>query len=301
MAKGNLLLGMARGSVGDVTFYRANGEQLSRARNRNPKNPNTDPQKAQRIIMKVTVKAYSIMKKICDHSFQGKSYGAECMNYFNSINARLLRDLALQGDGDFVADTSARLAKNPWKVSEGSLLGVAIGEYTKSDTMVPIGNGAPNSLSYADVIDFLGLQRGDQITVMQNSELNPMQGFRGYSFGRFILEPKSGDLSALVTDGTEANDKNLNSVVFTIDDNQLYINVGKSNDPVYGMAVIISRKDGDNWLRSTSEMVLPTDIEDLWLSLEDAMAEEATQSIGDSPYYLNQAGISTQEGGNENP
>lgn len=31
MAKGNMLLGMSRGSVGDVTFYRSGGSQRARA------------------------------------------------------------------------------------------------------------------------------------------------------------------------------------------------------------------------------------------------------------------------------
>ena len=48
MAKGNLFLGMGRGSVGDVTFYRADGQQLSRARNRKPRNPKTNAQLIQR-------------------------------------------------------------------------------------------------------------------------------------------------------------------------------------------------------------------------------------------------------------
>ena len=42
MAKGNMLMGYSRGSVGDVTFARIKGQQIARARNRNPKNPKTN-------------------------------------------------------------------------------------------------------------------------------------------------------------------------------------------------------------------------------------------------------------------
>ena len=93
MARGNLFLGMGRGSIGDVTFYRADGQQLSRVRNRKPKNPKTNAQLYQRAIMATVVKAYQAGKEIFDHSFQGFSVGAECQREFLRLNARLLRQL----------------------------------------------------------------------------------------------------------------------------------------------------------------------------------------------------------------
>lgn len=91
MAKGNLFLGMGRGSIGDVTFYRADGKQLSRVRNRNPKNPKTQAQIYQRAIMATIVKAYQAGKAIFDHSFEGYSVGAQCQRQFMSLNAKFLR------------------------------------------------------------------------------------------------------------------------------------------------------------------------------------------------------------------
>lgn len=93
MAKGNLFLGMGRGSIGDVTFYRADGQQLSRVRNRRPKNPKTEAQLYQRAIMATVVKAYQAGKEIFDHSFQGFSVGAACQRQFMSLNAKMLRQL----------------------------------------------------------------------------------------------------------------------------------------------------------------------------------------------------------------
>lgn len=93
MAKGNLFLGMGRGSIGDVTFYRADGQQLSRVRNRRPKNPKTEAQLYQRAIMATVVKAYQAGKAIFDHSFQGFSVGAACQRQFMSLNSKMLRQL----------------------------------------------------------------------------------------------------------------------------------------------------------------------------------------------------------------
>ena len=92
MAKGNMFLGMARGKVGDVVFYRADGQQLSRVRNRNPRNPRSNAQLFQRAIMATIVQAYTAGKAIFDHSFQGYSVGAQNQREFLKRNAKLLRE-----------------------------------------------------------------------------------------------------------------------------------------------------------------------------------------------------------------
>lgn len=92
MAKGNMFLGMARGKVGDVVFYRADGQQLSRVRNRNPRNPRSEAQLYQRAIMATIVQAYTAGKAIFDHSFQGFSVGAQNQREFLKRNAKLLRE-----------------------------------------------------------------------------------------------------------------------------------------------------------------------------------------------------------------
>ena len=92
MAKGNLFQGMARGKVGDVVFSRANGEQISRVRNRHPKNPRSNAQLFQRAIMATIVQAYAAGKDIFDHSFQGYSVGAQNQREFIKRNAKLLRE-----------------------------------------------------------------------------------------------------------------------------------------------------------------------------------------------------------------
>ena len=92
MAKGNMFQGMARGKVGDVVFSRANGEQISRVRNRHPKNPRTKSQLYQRAIMATIVQAYAAGKSIFDHSFQGYAVGDQNQRVFIKRNAKLLRE-----------------------------------------------------------------------------------------------------------------------------------------------------------------------------------------------------------------
>lgn len=130
MAKGNLFQGMGRGKVGDVVFSRLNGEQVSRVRNRHPKNPRTNKQLIQRAIMATTMAAYSAGREIFDHSFQGYSVGAGCQRRFLSLNANALRtQMAIDFENATPEEALAKVTApgiqtpipNQYIVSEGSL------------------------------------------------------------------------------------------------------------------------------------------------------------------------------------
>lgn len=130
MAKGNLFLGMGRGSVGDVTFYRADGQQLSRARNRKPRNPKSNAQMIQRAISATIVQAYKAGSVIFDHSFEGKSVPAGSQRAFLSTNMRKLREQILSQIDSPAAETTASVVSprsvypvpNAYRISEGSLV-----------------------------------------------------------------------------------------------------------------------------------------------------------------------------------
>ena len=93
MAKGNFLTSQVRGKLGDVVFYRQDGEQISRSRNRHPRNPKTVPQLYQRAIMSTVTLAYKAGREIYDHAFEGFTVGAGCQREFLRQNAKLLRSL----------------------------------------------------------------------------------------------------------------------------------------------------------------------------------------------------------------
>lgn len=91
MATGNPFLGYSTGSVGDVTMYRRDGKLVMRARNRNPKNPQTEKQQYQRAIMATVLLAYKQGSEIFDHAFEGVQTGSRCQARFMSLNLRKLR------------------------------------------------------------------------------------------------------------------------------------------------------------------------------------------------------------------
>lgn len=132
MAKGNLFLGGARGSVGDVTFYTKNGQQISRVRRRSVKNPNTSGQQYQRAILSTVVKAYQAGSAIFDHSFEGVATGAASQARFQKVNINLIRQLV---EADVAANASESEhhaavvprgsvwpVPNVYRVSQGSLV-----------------------------------------------------------------------------------------------------------------------------------------------------------------------------------
>lgn len=91
MAKGNVLLGTVRGSIGDITMTRQNGQQIARARNRHPRKSNVNKLRYQRAIVGTVARAYAAGKEIFDHAFEGVPVGADCQNRFMSLNTRALR------------------------------------------------------------------------------------------------------------------------------------------------------------------------------------------------------------------
>ena len=126
MAKGNLFLGHARGKVGSLVFSRQNGEQVTRALNTRPKNPQTDPQIVQRAIAGTVMYAYSYLQEICNHSFEGIAYGAKSQQYFTKVNMDLLRQLYSANPTNtnsmmFSKKNSKSAVANSYIISKGSI------------------------------------------------------------------------------------------------------------------------------------------------------------------------------------
>lgn len=163
--------GMARGRVGDVIFTRKNGQQVSRVRNRSPKNPKTNAQLYQRAVMATMMQAYSAGKAIFDHSFQGYPVGGDNQNRFMALNNKLLR-AAVAADvanGMTGLGCAARVIGPgvvypvPWtyQVSEGSLTQDI---FNADGSMRHIGDVADETI--AQYCTRMGIQSDDIFTVV---------------------------------------------------------------------------------------------------------------------------------------
>lgn len=172
MAKGNMFQGMARGKVGDVVFSRNNGEQISRVRNRHPKNPRTNKQMYQRAVMATVMQAYAAGQEIFNHSFQGKSVGAENQRAFLSKNSKLLRGLmaseieagttALNCNVAVVAPGAISPVPNAFMISEGTY---PENFFAFDDTITGFTTTQPNEgETIAQYATRMGLVQGDIYT-----------------------------------------------------------------------------------------------------------------------------------------
>lgn len=134
MAKGNMLLGYARGSVGDVTFYRDGGLQRARARNRKPGNPRSSRQMTQRALFANAVKFHKLaVSKFFKFAFEDKKANESDYNAFMREN--LKRGVLISKTA---FDTQDYPALGDWILSRGSLaeiFGVAVGDDVATQSM----------------------------------------------------------------------------------------------------------------------------------------------------------------------
>lgn len=316
MSKGNLFLGFARGKVGDVVFSHVDGEQVARARNRSPKNPQTPLQLLQRVIVKTVSAAYSVLIDIADHSFQGAAEGTPNQSRFMATNIAALRlrlaELINDGDPEAIVESAEANfnAKdvmmplvNSYVISEGHLpsVGLQFGLVGSTETrafnipLPPITGAAP---TYAEVVSGLNLRQGDQLTfcvlIHDDSAAASADGsiISGFEFARVILEPSDGDMTQAFLSTTAPgtinlpNSRNEGVVSLAYSGGSLVVNgVGGINNwrgetsSIVGMAVIVSRQTGDVWARSTEQFLL---IPDGPVDGSGSMFEYMTQYLGDA-------------------
>lgn len=244
MSKGNMFLGHARGKVGDVVFSRQDGEQVTRTRNRHPKNPQTPLQLLQRVILKTTGAAYSAFREICDHSFQGLGTGTPNQSRFMQRNVELFRNqlaevinsgdtetILSDGSTNFNARNVMLPLVNPYLISEGTLpsigynLHAELGSPTFDIQQIAVASES-HIPSYKEFVDGLNLQAGDQLTFIailhdDTDDPNTMTAaITGFEYARIILDAASGDnttpfLSAATNGAVNSpNEKNEGSVIF---------------------------------------------------------------------------------------
>lgn len=135
------MMGTLKGKLGETVAMRRNGKQVVRAYISNPKNPNSQKQQVQRMVQATAAQAYSAMKKICDHSFEGVQVGQKSMSYFMSKNMDYLRasieaatDGTLTGaSADFVRKGVNLPVLNKYIVAKGTLPEVLLNENPPAD------------------------------------------------------------------------------------------------------------------------------------------------------------------------
>ena len=280
----------------------ANGETIMREIV-TPKNPQTDAQLIQRVIMATVMKAYGAMKEITDHSFEGYTAGQQTMGRFQSLNAKALRtrieDEIHQGYDlgsifAFSKLSDARFVPGDYIISAGSLPTVAAAIVSATASKVTVG--ATAAVSYQDIIKAFGLQRGDQLTFVELKGTN-YDNIK-FHFARIILDPTNADgtpapiTSAFVSGGAVNMPSPRNEGQFgSITGNQdVQFSVGPSDQVTQAVGIIVSRKSGDTWQRSACRLAVADANLNLFPSLQQAMASVSAGIAVTSNRFLNNSG-----------
>lgn len=209
MATGSFMMGTLKGKLGETVAMRRNGKQVVRAYISNPKNPNSQKQQVQRMVQATAAQAYSAMKKICDHSFEGVQVGQKSMSYFMSKNMDYLRaSIAANSDGTLVNASADYVRKgvnlpvlNKYVVGKGTLPEVKLadaitGDYNlfTAESNIAIST-VPGENAYKTANGFIVSNSGvvgDWFTFLflmrENGAIQGDQDVYRFVFARFVVE-----------------------------------------------------------------------------------------------------------------
>lgn len=315
-----------KGKLGNIVGYKGrDGKRLARIRQTEVYNPKTEAQTIQRMILATAAKAYSRMKGIVDHSFQGVQYGGVSQSYFLKRAMEDIRNWVAQTisiTGEYPAALRNPLAYRglayPTKAHESGI-GLLISEGTipsvQPNIVTPEGGDpivtgwggvlkSETPVTVGEVLSMFNAVPGDQITIVGLRETSA--GQFAFLASRYVIksdasdadlkEPWDGSFDLDSMDKTKTLDGGIQLVpVTTAPYNGLNVslNVVPAGEKLglTASSVIISRKVGESWQRSTQRLVWMLDAGD-YTTTDEVAAEwmAGTDPINTvNPRYLNQA------------
>lgn len=264
MAKSKGFFGLRSGSTKNFTFSELNGQQITKERVYKVKNPRTLQQMRQRMVMATVSAAYSYLKEICDHSFEGFGVGSPCMSEFMRLNLDALKASA-QNDAAkiaFNAFQDKKMNPVPVIVSQGSLNGF-VPTIDGTELSIEFEHQVENLTSAELIYEAMGIKAGDLITFIIATGLQnvDVEYFSWTPYPLAIIRlhaDKIGSVSNIADAFTiESNGVDGIDLNFVSTGNKIKIYTDVENT-AFG-TVILSRKAADKWLRSNSVMVLDHD------------------------------------------
>lgn len=281
MAKSPWILYGATGKVGNVVLQRSNGNTIIRELVEKVKNPRSADQQTQRMKISTIMSAYSTLKPICDHSFEGVSNGAKCMQYFLKKNYSVLNGVT---EPAYNLRLNKSIMPNPFLISEGSIHPLVANSKSNDNHFVMTFPGSPEDLATMTVQQFhdlMGIEIGDQITIVLTyvDDSSTTYSYGGVEqtesflkYARYIFDPAKASEKVFEIEGLTFNYTALapesvysemtDTVNATIESSSPNLGFGISFTPantsgnslVQTGAVIVSKKSTNGWLRSTSSL-----------------------------------------------
>lgn len=274
MAQSKSFFGLRRGSTKTLTFSVYNGKQVTKDRVTYVKNPRSSMQMKQRAIMATAMRGYSALKEICDHSFEGVTYGQKSMNYFIAENARMIRDAAPKVN---LSLSKGNSVSNAYIIAKGSLNGpVIISDKDSSTHFFSVHMSKSESYTFGSLMAKLGATTAGDMVTFVNLVDNKGSNASLYWMRLKLTEENAPKALGSISDGaqvlqnlTEGVDFETNIDNFSLNDFPVMVFAGETFDILSvgtpqniegshvseSMGVILSRKSDAAWLRSTNTMV----------------------------------------------
>ena len=258
MAQSKGFFGLRKGSTKSLTFSTLDGKQITKDRVYEVKNPRTEAQMRQRMLMTTIGAAYKTLKSIADHSFEGYSSGMQCMRQFNSRNLnRFKQAAAAKGSVAFNEYKDGDINPLPFILASGSLPGFAF-KFDETSNLEIVGEKEDADFTTAEgIYAALGVQRNDLITfctvIGEGTTLNGVYSYKAERFNIVRLYcDKSGTVAKPADAFTISTNNDQASVTMSTAANAITIKTGEAD---FG-AVIQSRKNDSGWLRSDAVMIV---------------------------------------------
>ena len=236
MSQGNMLLGQARGKVGDLVFYVRNGKQQTRPRNRQPANPQTRRQMAQRVKMGAPVGFYKRQAKFFQFAFKKKekeSFYNAFIRYNMNLGAYLTREEVVDG----------YKVPGPYIIADGNMPSISVfnADNVGDDLSLHTSIAATTLPTWGEIKQRYGLLYGDMMTIV----VFDTQSYRESLINRIIIQhvfDSATDDMPIGRDmgGTGWGVQN-GRVYCTVQSN--YFGMPQFNDN--GSAIILSRNNGN--------------------------------------------------------
>lgn len=298
MAQSKGFFGLRKGSTKSLTFSVLDGKQITKDRVYDVKNPRTEAQMRQRMLMTTIGAAYKTLRSIADHSFEGYSSGMQCMRQFNSRNLnRFKQAAAAKGSVAFNEYKDGDINPLPFILASGSLPGFSF-KFDATSNLEIVGEKEEADFTTAEgIYAALGVQCNDLITfctvIGEGTTLNGVYSYKAERFNIVRLYcDKSGAVSKPADAFTISTNNDQASVSMSTAANAITIKTGEAD---FG-AVIQSRKNDSGWLRSDAVMIVnDTVIADVKTANQLATYPVGTELILNNGPMANQGDAGTAE------
>ena len=256
MAKSNNFFGLRKGSTKNFTFSQLDGKQITKERVSEVKNPRSERQMRQRMLMTTVGAAYRFLKAIADHSFEGLTAGQKCMSEFNRLNLNKFKEDSLNNAAQVAFNSYKDNLINPlpFIISRGSL--DRLGYVVNAQNQIVISVKADAVATAEQIYAALGIQKGDMITfvwVVGNSSL--VQGVYTYTPAAFNIVRLKANKAGAVTTPHDAFEIESNIAGLDINVNFASGSLTLTTSEANIGAAILSRQGINGWLRSNAEFV----------------------------------------------